>query len=211
MNDFNITLTKDNRILKATSDIKEREPIGSQYDDEVQRFIFTRPEEFVDADLTLYLAPILQYATGSLTFEPINIGTDNEFVLTPDITKYSTFKLQVAFAREGSELEHSNELQFTLRPSISNKAASVPSQPQRIRNLESRAFSGARREGQTLAFYDINGEQVDSVDLPVGGESGRGFFAFDTQDGNLYFVADTGVENPFEYDEDTGNLYYKVV
>jgi len=211
MNDFNITLTKDNRILKATPDIKEIEPIGSQYDDEVQRFVFTRPEEYADADLTLYLAPILQYATGSLTFEPINIGTDNEFVLTPDITRHTRFKLQVAFAREGSELEHSNELQFTLRPSISNKAAPVPSQPQRIRNLESRAFSGVRRDGQTLAFYDINGEHVDSVALPGDGESGRGIFAFDTQDGNLYFVADTGVENLFEYDEDTGNLYYKVV
>ena len=66
-------------------------------------------------------------------------------------------------------------------------------------------YGAARR----LETEDI---AVDFQDIPVGGNDNifiSGFFTVSVDsDGNLWVTTAEGGTNPFEYDENTGNLYY---
>lgn len=54
----------------------------------------------------------------------------------------------------------------------------------------------------------IDGDEV-ARKADLFGLGGVGFFSFDQEDGNLYFIADPGVrDDMFQYDDDTGNFYY---
>lgn len=139
--------------------------VGAQHDNEAQTLVFARPEEYAGADLIIYFG--VPQGNGSVPFEPLNIGADNELTLTAAYTKYAKLRMQAAFFQNGAERAHTNQVLLTFEQSISPRAASAPSIPHRLREIEDGAFVSMTYEGGRLSFMSSTGR--DGLPLCGGG------------------------------------------
>ena len=171
--------------------------IGCQYDNEARRIVFSRPSVYERDDLVLYFALLPRGAAVGIPCEPINLGVENEFVLTADLTLCHGLELQIAFLRDRERLAHSDTVTFTLRSSVSKQAPEPVSWPARLRAVRESAIVEGNQVGSRV--YLLNEEGEARFSFKVGdGEGG----------GNSPYIGDNG--NWFEWDgeeyADTGVL-----
>ena len=109
MENIEIKLKKqDGRLIMEV----ENNCAGSLYDNLAKQFIFTRPAEYADCNLTLL------FRDDQKEFLPINLGVGNHFAIPSLLTQTGYLQLQVVFERDGNALVHSNIARFWLRPSL---------------------------------------------------------------------------------------------
>lgn len=87
--------------------------LGFQYDNRAQTFSFKRGEGLETAHLSL----IFRTSRHALEFQPISIGTANQFVLTSLLTQGERLDLQLLLQRDGQEIR-SNIIQFQFAESL---------------------------------------------------------------------------------------------
>lgn len=202
LSDFTIKITENDGILSIAP---ESRLIGAQHDNEMQRLLFVRPEKYADMDLVLYFSLAGKYCPPGIS-EPVNIGTDNEWLLTADITKWVSLRLQIAFMSEKLELIHSNIIALEFRPSISKLCADTPSIPGRIKAVEQSAFIDMGYQGGTLTFRSATGNER-SVHL-FGGD-GECLFAFSIKDGDLILSYGDNAAPPNFHINEEGELIWQ--
>lgn len=161
-----IDITTNNGKLIISSATLE---IGAQYDNETQVFMFDRPEVYSEADLLLYFTLTGQDGIILDNLEPINLGRENVYTLTSDVTRSQRFRLQIAFRSEEETVEHSNILGFLLRQSLNENTPIGPSIPERLRTLDRSAFIKVESEDGKIMFFTTTGETT-TVSIPTGGE-----------------------------------------
>jgi len=189
--DIIITIQEDDRGLTAASDAAGY--IGGQYDNEVQRLVFVRPEAYAGADLILCFQP-----KGGEVIR-INIGKDNEYTLTSELTAACELGLQLVFIEDGTEMKHSSKIYFSLRPSIGENAPSGPPLPQQVRELCETAFVQAEYGSGALTFTTSAGNQ-SSVPLegsgwlpgPAGPQGEKGEPGEPGEDGHSPYIGENG-------------------
>jgi len=162
MDSFTITLTEQNQILTVEP---RKLALGSQYDNEVQRLVFVRPAGRESDELIVYFSSLY------VSIDPINIGMENQLVLTERITKFQKLDMQVAFLQNNTALKHSDKMEIVLRPSIKSGLQAIQTGTDAIGQIQKKAFTGAEVSDGVLSFMNVKGVEVASVTLPtpVGG------------------------------------------
>jgi hypothetical protein len=139
---------------------------GSQYDNGARRLLFERPEGREADELILIIHD------GITSFDPVNLGTADDFILTDDMTGRESVYVQIVFRGDGDTMEHSNVLDFVLRPSLARaKAAGAPLLEQ-MGSLTESAFAAASYSGARLSFSNAAGTEVAAVEI-AGGSGGE--------------------------------------
>jgi|GEM_PF-2105918 len=163
MDDFIIKIIEGPRLLTAVAGSRV---LGSQYDSGAQRLFFVRPEKFIDSEL------ILHFTSGGEAKEPINLGKDNEFVVTGDLTGNRELRLQVALVSDGGEtIEYTDELRFVFRSSVMSPAPVGTPVNEQLRTLRKNAFAEVAQTESGLLFKNADGENAAVVMINSGGGS----------------------------------------
>lgn len=181
----NIVITIECKPLTISTDAVL---LGAQYDNESRQLVFERPDDFSGDDLVLY------FSNGVVQYDPVNIGSENVYTVTSELTRRTELRLQIAFFREDTELEHSNILRFELSRSLSNILPDAVSIPERLRELQESAFTGVDYRGQRLSFTNLAGEELGFVTVAGGDGSssgGAGYSPYIGANGNWYEWSDS--------------------
>lgn len=130
---------------------------GSQFDDNAHSLEFARDPEYANDTLVLYFDDVR---------EPI--GRSNTFVIPAALTQNPKINLQVAFIRDGDELEHSNIVSLLFRDSLDGTETLPPPMP----DLWMERFAAAIRaseDAQESAGNASNSEESarESSDIAV--------------------------------------------
>ncbi|MDR2481153.1 MAG: hypothetical protein LBD07_02535 [Spirochaetaceae bacterium] len=152
---FNFPITKKNKILYLSPEESE---IGTQFDNDVQEFVFSRPEGFDGFGLWLV------FSDGQQTYAPYDIGQGNSFILPSELTKTARLFMQ-AFFKNGGEEERTNKIKITFRQSLPQSAAPPPPL---WKQLAQKAFTYAEKTAAgVIEFFNLAGEKI--VEIETGG------------------------------------------
>ena len=136
---------------------------GTQYENNVSRFVFVRDCLFKDHNLILAAVTSRGPTWRDVELPLVNITTENQYTIPDFMTQGTTLKLQLILQQGGSQLR-SNVLEFDLRPALPKPGQSV------FGDLLVKAFAEVEMDGNELVFKNMLGEQlarVSLVDVPV--------------------------------------------
>ncbi len=162
MEPVNVTITRGTSDRNITVTVSPA-VIGNQYDRAARKFVFTRPVEFYNDDLVVYMKT-------KGVVEPVNIGMLNELPIFSLLTQRAEMDFQVAFERDGTELALSNVVTLQFRESLKAAQKPVDDWPAAIGGLQGAAFCAALDDTaeKMIRFFNLQGEEVFSIQLPEG-------------------------------------------
>lgn len=153
------------------SDSQNAPELGSQYDNHSARFVFSRPEENGGDHLLLF------FDDGAGNFGPVNLGAENEFIVSDYLTQGTCLRMQAAFERDGAVIAHSNVVKFSLRESLKPGCKIKGQPPGSVSRLIEKAITAVSYENNVLLLHNFSGERVGSVRVskysPYIGENGN--------------------------------------
>ncbi len=156
-----ITIKIDDSDKRDLTISAESKSLGSQYDNFAKKLVFEAPRGWEGDALVLF------FRDSKSVYEPLDIGLGRVFPVPDGLTGDTRLTMQIAFRHDGA-LTHSDQLEFTLRPSMpSGQAPSAP-WPRPVDELIAGAFVSVKYEGDTLSFFNSAGDRVGSVTVTGG-------------------------------------------
>jgi len=172
-----ITNAADTRLLTIPHALGN---ISTRTDDGAQTLLFERLVDHIDDRLIITLE-----ADGQL-FE-INLGANNEYALTPDLTQFGRIELYITFvSTDGLRRESSNRCTLYVRsfPATDTPPDPPPEPKQWVEEASKDGKIRGRKDG---AWEEIKGG---------GGEDGATFIPEVSPSGNLSWTNNKGLSNP---------------
>ena len=114
-----VALSITDNLLMVDADLPKESIIGSRYDHNAQRFVFSRPEGFDALNLWLHFRDDLGREAS------VDIGLENVYLLPNSLTQTMGLRLQVAFQEGDVFRESANMLLMKFHPAI--RGGSTPS------------------------------------------------------------------------------------
>ena len=137
--------------------------LGTQYDNNAQKLVFSRPEGLDEHNL------ILRFAAWGTGRSRVNLGQENSFLVPNSLTQGENLTLSVSFEKGEVFREGVNSINFTLRHSMQHEGEAPAPLPNPLSELERRAVASFTYENAVLSGKNSAGEAVTSVEIAGGG------------------------------------------
>ena len=137
----------------------------TQYDNNVTRLVFDRPEEFADAALSI------RFQNRVTIFSEQNIGADNEYVIPNALTqnRKEPLQIQIRYKWLDSSTRLSNILNCEVRHSIDPGVSPIVPLPNPIDTIYAKAVGSLAVDADVLSYYNLDGGMIGDIILPTSG------------------------------------------
>lgn len=155
---FKIVSSRNNEL----SVVADSTSMGRQYDNGATKIVITRPEDGTFDNYNLVLKFMSGYSTVN---DSVSLGTQNEYILSGEYTRYPQLHIQVEFRDDDYIIANTNKLMFSLSSSLPTDTEY--SQVEELVNwaISTKVVQPVVYDGYLL-FYNNYGEEISRVQLP---------------------------------------------
>lgn len=137
----------------------EPQKIGATYDNMAVKFVFERPDEYINSDMILIFGG----------FSRVFLGRENEFIIPSSLTQLGkSIEFQIVFTL-GEIQVHTNVVWLHFTRSLKEGEIPIEPLPDILLKLSQESFTGATYEEDLLKFSNMTGDTIAEIEISGGG------------------------------------------